>query len=345
MSLDLKIQAYQKNIPLSFYDLEKQLVGLRAEIDWIADVPANSLILIIQRLGQAYKAFYNSGRGYPKFQSKKKSSCIPFRGKKSINDIRQISETSFILPKIGVVRVFKDRPICGQITNATITKEIDKYYLHIYCETELKPLKTCDNQVGIDVGLANFAVCSNGDFIDHPKFHEGSLQKLRIAQRKLSRAKKRGKNWYKQVAVIQKIYQKTRRQRSDFLHKVSCDLIQTNGFISVEKLNIKGLVRSNLSTQIYDSGWYDFRRMLKYKSELYGRTYFEVDPRYSSQECNSCGHRAAENRPSQSIFRCVNCGHSDHADLNASKNLLRRGHRLLAQSTDSSQRLAKELVA
>lgn len=345
MALDLKIQAYQKNIPLSFYDLQKQLPDLKRDIDWIEDVPAKSLQAVIQKLEYSFKGLFEKRAGFPKFKSKKHSNSILIKTDKRFKDVRQISETSFRIPKIGVVKVFKDRVAVGEITSATICKEVNQYYLSVCCDGERPQLTPNENQVGIDVGIANFATLSDGSFVEHPKITFKYQAELRRQQRKLSRCKLRSKNWYKQVLVVQKLYQKIRRSRLDFLHKISSDIVKYNGFISVENLNIKGMIRGRLSKYIADSGWYTFKQLLKYKSEMYGRVFIEVNPAYSSQECNACGHVAAENRQSQSIFVCVQCGHADNADLNASKNLLRRGHRLLAQSTDNSLRLAKELVA
>lgn len=345
MALELKIDAHKKGIPLSSNDLQKQLPELRRDIDWIKDVPSNALVGVIQSLDTSFKTFFNRGFGFPKFKSKKKNLSFFIKSNKVAKDIRQISESEFILPKIGMLKVFSDRAVTGEICSGTIIKEINKYYLCIISEVSETPLLSNDNQVGVDVGVSNFAVLSDGTFVEHPRLLFKYQKELRKQQRKLSRCKLLGNNWYKQVMVVQKIHQKIRRSRLDFLHKVSTDIIKNNSFISVEKLNVKGMVRSNLSKHISDSGWYTFRQLLKYKSELYGRQYSEVAPNHSSQECFNCGHIDAENRQSQSIFVCVKCGHEDHADLNASKNLLRRGQRLLAQSTDNSLRLAKELVA
>jgi putative transposase len=343
MALDLKIQAYQKNIPLSFYDLQKQLPDLK-NIDWIADAPSACLIAVIQKLERTYKNFFSGRSNFPKFKSKKDAQSIYFKANKAHKNLRQVSGNSFRLPKIGNLRVYNDRPIHGEITGATIKKVSGKYYLLVSCTAEQQPLPHNENQVGVDVGLSNFAILSNGSFVAHPRTTFKYQAELRRQQRKLSRCKRFGKNWYKQLVVIQKLHQKIRNSRLDFLHKTTSDIVRNNGLISVEKLNIRGLVKSRLAKHISDSGWYEFRQQIKYKSELYGRLYFEVAPNYSSQECFSCGHTEKDNRQSQSIFICVKCGHEDHADLNASKNLLRRGQRLLAQSTDTSLRLAKEVA-
>ena len=335
MALSLKKDAYNKSISLSFNDLQKQLVDIK-DIPWIKDVPSQSLQGAVQRLKRTYDNFFSKRAGFPKYQSKKKANSILFKS------VEQLSSNTFKLPKIGAVKVYKDRQPEGQLKTATIVKDAGKYYLHIVCEIETKIATPCEKQVGIDVGVSNFAVLSDGTIVEHPQLLEQSKTKLRLAQRKLSRAKKRGKNRYKQVRIVQLLHQKVRRQRQDFIHKLSSKIVQENDCISVEKLNIKGMVQSNLSKQISDSGWGYFRQMLKYKAALYGKEYVEVNPKYSSQECFICGHISKSNRTTQANFSCENCGHTDHADKNASKNILRRGQRLLAQSKDNSLRLAKE---
>jgi putative transposase len=344
LALEIKIDAYKKGIPISFYDLEKQLPDLKRNIDWIKDPPSSALKGTVQSLEKSYGSFF-SGGGFPKFRSKKSFNSIPLTCNPVANDIKQLSKNEFLIPKMGVVKIFKDRHTTGKIKKAIITKSINKYYLCVVCEAETRDLPPCDSQAGVDVGISNFAVLSDGTFVDHPRLTFKYQDELRRQQRKLSRCKIRSNNWYKQVVRIQKLHLKVSNSRLDFLHKVSTKIVRTYGLISVEDLNIRGMVKTNLSKHVSDSGWYTFRQLLKYKSELHGRSFVAVKPKYSSQECFDCGHIDAGNRRSQSIFVCVKCGHEDHADLNASKNLLRRGQRLLAQSTDNSLRLAKELVA
>ena len=162
-----------------------------------------------------------------------------------------------------------------------------------------------------------------------------------LSNEELNRAKRLGSNWKKQISVIQKLHQRIRNRRNDFLQKTSTEIVLANQLIVVEDLNVAAMVRSNLSLQISDSGWGYFRQMLKYKCDLYRREYLEVNAAYSSQECFMCGHTDKGNRKTQSEFKCLQCGHENHADHNAAQNILRRGQRLLAQSTDNCLRLAK----
>lgn len=335
MSLGIKKDAYSKSIPLSFNDLQKQLTDIK-DIDWVADVPSQTLQATVQKLEHSYQNFFKRGAGFPKFLSKNRTNSIYFKS------VKYVGNNSFQLPKIGVIKVYNDRQPSGIPKTASIVKELDKFYLCVSCEVETKPSAPCDSQAGVDVGISNFAVLSDGTIVKHPMFLTHSLARLRRVQRKLSRAKKRSKNWYKIVVVLKRLHQKVRRQRQDFLQKLSTTIVMQNDIVSVEDLNIQGMVRSNLSAQISDSGWGYFKTMLKYKCELHQKQFVEVPAYYTSQECYLCGHVSKNNRKTQSEFLCENCGHKNHADINGSQNILRRGQRLLAKSTDTSLRLAKE---
>lgn len=335
MSLGIKKDAYAKSISISFNALQKQLTGIK-HIDWVKDVPSQTLQAAVQKLEKSYKSFFKGDAGFPKFLSKKRTNSILFKS------VKHVGLNSFKLPKIGTLKVFNDRQPEGIPKTASIVRELGKYYLCVSCKVKTKPSAPCNSQIGIDVGISNFAVLSDGTIIKHPMFLTNSLKRLRGAQRKLSRAKKRSKNWYKQVESVKKIHQKVARQRQDFLQKLSTKIVSENDTVSVENLNIEGMVKSNLSRQISDSGWGYFKTMLKYKCELYEKQFIDVDPKYTSQECFICGHISKNNRKTQSEFLCENCGHANHADINGSQNILRRGQRLLAQSKDISSRLAKE---
>lgn len=342
MSLGIKIDAYRSNVKVSFHDIAKQLKDFRAEYKWAADLPSHTLANPIYDLGRAYDRFFKKG-GFPKFKSKKEECSLFLKTDKRTKTIRQLSATSFNIPKIGKISVFKDRPPTGEIVCARIAKKLGKYYLIIVCKKEATPMPLNDNQIGLDVGLASFVTMSSGASIEHPKYFYKLKETLRVQQRKLSRKKKGGKNREKQKLVVAKLYNKISNQRADFIHKLTTEIIKTNQVICLEKLNIKGMIKSNLSARIGDSGWGLFRQHLKYKSELYGRELLSVNPKYTSQQCNVCQFISSGNRTSQSSFKCLNCGHLDNADINAAKNILRVGQTLLAQSTDNSLRLAKEL--
>src|SRR5690606_28483005 len=181
----------------------------------------------------------------------------------------------------------------------------------------------------IDMGITFFLTTSDGEFVDNPKHLFKHLKQLRIENRKLSRMKKGGSNWKKQVKVLKKLYQKVSRVRKDFLHKQSRKLANGYGTVIIEDLNIKGMSKNKrLSKHILDCGWGTFFSLLEYKTNV-----IRVNPIYSSQECSKCGHTSKENRKTQSLFECVKCGFTENADFQATLNLLQRGQSLMEAKT------------
>jgi putative transposase len=314
----MKITAYRmQGKSISNYDLQKQLTECKSEIEWLKDVHSQTLQAILDRLDRTYKSFFRRGFGFPKFASKKKWSSIPF---KSI----QIKDNNFILPKWGIVKVFKDRLPEGEIKTACLIKKADGYYLHIQIEIPFE--NTNENQVGIDMGISHFCVTSDGLFVSNPKHFKQYERKLRIENRSLARKKRFSKQWYKQVKRLGLLYLKIQRVRTDFLHKTSTNLSKQYGNIFMEDLNIAGMSRSNLAKHILDCSWGKFKELLSYKSNV-----VSVNAKYTSQTCSDCGYRDSRNRISQSEFLCKKCGSIFNADENASLNILSKGIALIRE--------------
>lgn len=339
LGLEIKEDAFKKGIKISFNEIGKQIKDIRKDYGWLSEVPYDCLYDSINKLKLSYQQFWNGG-GIPSFRSKKRGKTISFRQNKVWPQIRQHSPTEFRLQKIGVIKVREDRPVEGNILCATIKKEIDNYYLHIQSEVGYKHLPQSDNQAGVDIGISNIVATSDGDLIENPKYFQKSIKALRREQRKLSRRKLGGKNFYKQCKVVATLHEKIRMQRADFLQKLSTRLIKENGLIVAESIKVDNLKSKRLAKSISDIGWHTLREMLSYKAALYGRKYLEVNSLYTSQECSVCGCVTSENRKSQSQFKCTSCGHELHADHNAALNILKRGQRLLAQSGNTSSELA-----
>lgn len=316
LGLEVRIASWntlQKGV--SKYELMKQLPELK-EIDWIKDVPAQSLQGVIERLDRSYKNFFK-GAGFPKFANKRKYNSI------ILKQISIIKNNKIKIPKIGEVKIFKDSPIIGTPKNATIIKEPKGYFICIVCGEVSKSISNPDeNQVcGIDMGVANFCVDSNGNFIENPKHFKKYEAKLRIENRSLSRKKKFSNRWKKQAKRLGVLHHKIANVRKDFLHKQSTVLARNYHTIYVEDLKINNMVKNkNIGKHILDCGWGEFRTMLEYKTNV-----IRVNPKYTSQICNECGHKDSVNRVSQSEFCCKKCGHITNADLNASKNILSKG--------------------
>lgn len=322
VALEQRIAAYKGGKPENFVTQCKQLTDLRSEFNWVREVPVHTEQDVLERLEKAYKSFFK-GAGFPKFAKKADYNSIVFKSLK-------VQDGAVVLPKIGRIGMFQSRPVEGNVKRATVTREGEDFYICIVSDFSPDKLPHNDNQVGVDMGISYYLSTDQGEQIDNPRFLQNTLKKLRREQRSLSRKKKGSSNWHKQVKVVAKLHRKVTRQRADFIHKLTTRLIREYGFIAAENLNIKGMVKSRLAKQISDAAWGTFFEQLRYKAEWYGRTFVQVDPKYTSQTCNSCGHTAKENRPTQSLFKCVSCGHTANADVNGALNILERGQTLFA---------------
>jgi putative transposase len=324
VSKEVKEVSYKHGLKLSAYDIQKQLTDAKKEYTFLKDVHSQTLQSVIERLDNSFKKFFK-GAGYPKWASKKKWKSIPFKSIKTTHN-------AFKLPSFGVVKVFKFKEPKGDLKTATIIKEADGLYLKVVVDEFLTKELNRDSQsvVALDMGVKFFTVTSDGEFVDNPKHLFNKLSELRIQQRKLSRMKKGGSNWNKQLIVVQRLYLKVRRCRLDFLQKQSTLISNNYETVIIEDLNIKGMSKSKkLSKHILDCGWGTFFKLLEYKTNV-----IKVNPRYSSQECSKCGHTCKENRKTQSLFECIQCGFTENADFQATLNLFQRGQSLMEANVD-----------
>jgi putative transposase len=228
------------------------------------------------------------------------------------------------LSKIGHVRLHLSRKIEGTIKTCTIKREADGWYVILTAEVEAKPLPKTSATVGLDVGLENFATLSNGETIANPRHLRQAEKRLKTAQRSVNRKKKRGANRKKAVQLLARQHQQVRRQRADFAHKTSLDLLRRFDEIAVEDLNIKGLVKNHhLAKSINDAAWGTFIQTLESKAEEAAKRVWKVPAAYTSQECSGCGHRMRKTL-AQREHRCAECGLSLHRDHNAALNIQAR---------------------
>ena len=335
IALETKIHSWQVyNFSYSKFDLIKQLPELKRDFPWIGQVHSQSLQDVIERMDLAYQFFFKGG-GFPKWAARERYRSFAFKQGVHI-------EGRFVrLPKLGRIKFFKSRQIEGEIKRTMIIREADGYYACFTCKLdhENQVVPTCRKQVGLDLGVAHFVASSDGLLSDPHQQLKAQLRKLRIEQRSLARKKKFGRNWRKQKERINKLHQKIRRKRSDQQHKLSTMLINEYGRIAVEDLRLRNMTRSakgtiaepgnqvkaksGLNRSILDAGMGSFVNMLEYKADWYGRELVKVDPKYSSQKCSKCGEIDKANRKRGKFF-CTSCGHDDHADVNAAKNILAR---------------------
>ena len=329
--LNDKIEYYKKNNKM----LNNTPAQYKKEYIWLKEVDSLALANAQMNLDKAYKNFFrDKSVGFPKFKSKK-NNYYSYTTNNQKNTINIVDGKYIKLPKLKtLVRIKQHRqiPKNGKIKSATISKNpSDKYYVSILVEQEIKELPKNEFTVGIDLGLTDFAITSDGVKYSNPRYLRKSLNKLAKEQRKLSRKKNGSKNKNKQRVKVAKLHEHISNQRKDFLHKLSSELINENQVICLEDLQVKEIQQNKyLSQSVSDVGWYEFRRQLEYKAKWYGRIISFVDKWYpSSQICSNCGNNTGKKSLDIREFDCPYCGKHHDRDINASINILHEGLRLL----------------
>jgi putative transposase len=330
---------------LGYAGLCKELTTWRNDPDtpWLAEASVDIEQQILRDLEAAYKRFFEKLADFPRFKKKGARDSFRFPQPKSIKLDQR--EEKILLPKLGWLSYRRSRKVQGLVKNVTVSLKAGHWYVSIQTErTVATPRPSGVTAAGIDVGVVRFATLWDGqtEYVIAPlnsfKRHE---HRLALAQQKMSRKVKFSSNWKRAKARVQKIQHQIANVRNDFLHKASSSISKNHAMIVVEDLKVKNMSRSasgtledpgrnvaaksGLNKAILDQGWGEWRRQLDYKSTWNGALFLAVPAANTSRECPICGHTCAENRKSQSVFLCVACGHTENADLVASKNIRERG--------------------
>ena len=294
------------------------------EFPWMYEVSKCAPQEALRDLDRAFQNFFrglktNQAIGFPSFKRKgdhdsfRLTGSIRFQGKK------------IQLPRLGLINLKEAPKVEGRILSATLSREADRWYVSISVEREIAdPSSILGDPIGIDLGLTSFATFSNKTKIYAPKPLTRSLKRIKKASKKHSRKILGSNNRKKSALKIARLHRKNRNIRKDFLHKETTQLAKTKSMIVLEDLNVKGMLgNKDLSRQISDAGWSEFRRMLEYKTKWYGSK-LVIAPRYfpSSKMCSECGHCIDKLPLECRKWQCQECHYIHDRDINAAKNLL-----------------------
>ena len=330
-ALNQRIEAYQKDgTRIDWVESCKRLTQLKKqeETKWLNDVSNQSLQSSIRNMDSAFTRFFREKKGFPKFHSKK-------RGRFSFQLVQGVSidfDTHKVkLPKIGEVKFGKNREFVGKIGTCTVSKApTGKYYISILVD-DGKPMPekaqiTDNTAVGIDVGIKDFAVLSNGQVYSNPKYLEKDEKRLKVLQKRLSRKQKDSKRCERARFAVARQHEKIRNGRVNFIHQVTSRIVRENQTVIIEDLNVEGMLKNhNLAKHIASASWSEFFRQLQYKCDWQGKNLIRIGRFEPSSKMCLCGYINKDLTLKDREWDCPQCGRHNDRDLLAAVNIKRFG--------------------
>jgi putative transposase len=328
-----KVEYETNKQTLNYNDNSAALTKLKKteEFKWLREINSQSLQHSLKGLDDAYNSFFKKRTGFPKFKSKhdKNSFKVP--------QYVKVINGCLIIPKFkDSIKMIQDRKFKGEIRQCTLSKTTtDEYFVSILVEIEHKKFEKTGKQVGIDLGIKDFVITSDGFKYKNNKYTKKYARKLKEHQQHLSRKVKGSNRYNKQKLKVAKLHKKITNSRADNLHKVSTELIKKYDVIFVEDLNIKGMIKNHkLSKHIADVSWGKFLTLLDYKAEWNDKQIVRIDRFFpSSKQCNNCGYINQNLKLDIREWTCPSCKTKLDRDLNASKNILKEGIKIILEET------------
>lgn len=317
-------------------DIQGLLPQLKKEYEWLGtDVYSQCLQVVALNLTTAYKSFFDKRTKYPRFKSKHHRQSI------SYPQNVKFEGDNIVLPKLGKIHCVRHRDFEGKIKTVTISLNPDgKYYASVLVDDGQETItqSTEGNAIGIDLGLTDFCITSNGSKYTNPRHIKKHEKNLKRKQKKLSKKVKGSNKRKKARKLVAKVHGKITRSREDFLHKLSRKIVNENQVIVVENLAVKNMVKNhNLAKAISDCGWGMFCTMLSYKAKNKGKTYVEVDRFYpSSKTCHVCLNQVNSLPLDVRQWQCKHCQTTHDRDINAAINIKNEGLRILSLGTSDT---------
>lgn len=315
----------------NYYKQAVTLTKLKKEEEtkWLKEVNSQTLQFALRSLDTAFLNFFRGNAQFPKFKSRKHKNTF------TIPQFGTLADNKISIPKFKEgIKVKLHREVKGKIGKMSITKTpTGKYYVSIFTEQEADELSKTNRQVGIDLGLKDFVITSDNKKFKNNRYTKKYAKQLKKAQQHLSRKQKGSNGFEKQKIKVAKIHDKIASCRLDTLHKVSKELVKSYDLISIEDLNVKGMIKNHkLSKHIADASWGNFVTLLQYKCDWYGKQLIKVNRFFpSSKCCSECGWINQELKLSDREWTCKSCGVVHDRDVNASRNILKEGLKIHRQ--------------